>query len=87
MHWQDEGFLISKNNFDENSIIIEVFTLNHGKYTGIVYGGSSRKQKRHFQTGNKILLNWKSKNENKTGYFAFGFDQTHHSRWNCGKIF
>ena len=69
MHWQDEGFLLSKNNFNENSIIIEAFTFEHGKYTGIVYGGSSRKQKKNFQTGNKILLNWKSKNENRTGYF------------------
>ena len=69
MHWTDEGYLLSKSNFNENSILIEVFTLDHGKYTGIVYGGSSRKQKRNFQTGNKILLNWKSKNENKTGYF------------------
>jgi len=60
---------LSKNNFDENSILIEVFTFYHGKYTGIVYGGSSRKQKGNFQTGNKILLNWKSKNENRTGYF------------------
>ena len=69
MYWKDEGFLLSKNNFDENSIFIEVFTFDHGKYTGIVYGGSSRRQKRNFQTGNKILLNWKSKNENRTGYF------------------
>ena len=69
MYWKDEGFLLSKNNFDENSILIDVFTLYHGKYTGIVYGGSSRKQKRNLQTGNKILLNWKSKNENRTGYF------------------
>ena len=69
MYWKDEGFLLSKNNFDENSILIEVFTFYHGKYTGIVYGGSSRKQKKNFQTGNKILLNWKSKNENRTGYF------------------
>ena len=69
MYWSDEGYLLSKNNFDENSIIIETFTLNHGKYTGIVYGGSSRKQKRNFQVGNKILLNWRSKNENRTGYF------------------
>ena len=70
MEWKDEGYLLSKNNFDENSIIIEVFTLEHGKYTGKVYGGSSRKQKRNFQAGNKILLNWRSKNENKTGYFT-----------------
>ena len=69
MYWKDEGFLLSKNNFDENSILIEVFTFYHGKYTGIVYGGSSKKQKKNFQTGNKILLNWKSKNENRTGYF------------------
>ena len=69
MDWQDEGYLLSKHNFNENSIIIEVFTLNHGKYTGIVYGGSSRKQKKNFQAGNKIFLDWKSKNENKTGYF------------------
>jgi len=69
MLWQDEGYLLSKNNFDENSIIIEAFTLDHGKYSGIVYGGSSRKQKKNFQIGNKILLNWKSKNENKMGYF------------------
>ena len=69
MHWQDEGFLLSKNNFDENSIIIEAFTLHHGKYNGIVYGGSSRKQKRNFQIGNKILFNWRSKGQNKSGYF------------------
>ena len=69
MYWVDEGYLLSKNNFDENSIIIDVFTLNHGKYTGIVYGGSSRKQKRNFQIGNKILVNLRSKSENSPGYF------------------
>ena len=69
MYWKDEGFLLSKTNFDENSIIIETFTLEHGKYSGIVYGGSSRKQKKNFQIGNKILLNLKSKSENKMGYF------------------
>ena len=70
MFWKDEGYLLNKNNFDENSIIIEVFTLNHGKYTGIVYGGSSRKQKGKIQIGNKFLLNWKSKGQNKSGYFS-----------------
>ena len=69
MYWKDEGYLLSKHNFDENSIIIETFTLDHGKYTGIVYGGSSKKLKRNFQVGNKILLDWKSKNQNRTGYF------------------
>ena len=69
MHWTDIGFLLSKSNFDENSIIIEAFTLNHGKYTGIVYGGSSRRQKKNFQIGIKILIHRISKGENRSGYF------------------
>jgi DNA repair protein RecO (recombination protein O) len=70
MYWKDEGFLLSKNNLDENSIIIDVFTQKHGKYTGIIYGGSSRKQKKNFQIGNKILVHWKSKGQNRNGYFS-----------------
>ena len=70
MYWKDEGYLLSKTNFDENSIIIEAFTLNHGKCSGVVYGGSSKKLKKDFQIGNKILLNWKSKSVNKLGYFS-----------------
>ena len=69
MYWKDEGYLLSKKNLSENSIIIEAFTLDHGKYSGVVYGGTSRKQKKYFQIGNKIMLNWNSKSENKIGYF------------------
>ena len=69
MFWIDEGYLLTKNNYDENSIIIEAFTKFHGKCSGIVYGGSSRKQKRNFQIGNKISLNWRSKGQNRSGYF------------------
>ena len=69
MHWKDEGYLLSKNNYSENSVIIEVFTLNHGKCSGIVYGGRSRKIKNYLQLGNKIHVNLKTKNESKLGYF------------------
>ena len=55
MYWKDEGYLLSKNSFDENSIIMEAFTLDHGKCSGIVYGGNSRKNKKIFQIGNKIF--------------------------------
>ena len=69
MQWKDEGFLLSKNNYAENSIIIEVFTLNHGKCSGIVYGGTSKKIKNYLQVGNKIDVNLRAKNDNKLGYF------------------
>ena len=69
MQWKDEGFLLSKNNYGENSIIIEVFTLNHGKCSGIVYGGTSKKINNYLQLGNKIQVILKTKNDSKLAYF------------------
>ena len=69
MQWNDEGFLLSKNKYGENSVIIEVFTLNHGKCSGIVYGGTSKKIKNYLQLGNKIHVNLKTKSDTKLGYF------------------
>jgi len=68
MNWEDEGYLLSKRKFRENAIIISVFTQKHGKITGIVYGGTSRKIKNYLQIGNKIFIIHKSKSNNKLGY-------------------
>ena len=46
MHWEDVGFLLSKKKYNENSIIAEFYSLNHGKCSGIIYGGPSRKEKK-----------------------------------------
>ena len=45
MNWEDEGYLLNKSKFRENANIVNVFTLNHGRVSGIVYGGTSRKVK------------------------------------------
>ena len=49
-------------------LAINVFTKLHGKVSGIVYGGNSRKIKKFLQIGNKIHLINTSKNPNKIGY-------------------
>ena len=69
MNWENEGFILSKRKFRENAIILEVFTSDFGKVTGIVYGGTSRKVKNYLQLTNKIYLNYISKSENRIGYF------------------
>ena len=69
MYWIDEGFLISKNKYNENSIIAELFTKDHGKISGIIFGGTSKKIKNYLQIGNKLHINYNSKNDNKIGYF------------------
>ena len=69
MNWSDEGFLISKNRYNENSLIAELFTKDKGKISGIIFGGTSKKIKNYLQLGNKLHVNYNSKNENRIGYF------------------
>ena len=69
MIWDDIGFLLSKNRYNENSIIVEIFTQNHGKVSGIIFGGTSKKIKNFLQIGNLLYVSYNSKSENKIGYF------------------
>ena len=75
MIWDDIGFLLSKNKYNENSLISESYTKDHGKVTGIIFGGTSRKIKNYLQIGNKIYLNYQSKSENKIGFFKVEIEQ------------
>ena len=69
MNWNDSGFLLSKNKYNENSIIAEIFTEHHGKSSGIIFGSTSKKIKNYLQTGNMLHINHTYKNDGKIGYF------------------
>ena len=69
MNWIDEGFLISKNRYSENSLIAEIFTKDRGKISGIIFGGTSKKIKNYLQIGNRLHINYSSKSDNRIGYF------------------
>ena len=69
MNWDDNGFLLSKNKYNENSLIAEIFTQDHGKISGIIFGGTSKKIKNYLQIGNQLHVTFNSKTENKIGYF------------------
>jgi DNA repair protein RecO (recombination protein O) len=68
MIWDDTGFLLSKNRYNENSLISEVFTKDHGKVSGIIFGGTSKKIKNYLQIGNQLHINYNSKSDNRIGY-------------------
>ena len=69
MNWEDECYLLSKRKFKENATIINIFSSKKGKFTGIVYGGNSRKIRNYLQIGNKLFVVYSAKSENKIGYF------------------
>ena len=40
MIWQDRGYLLRKNKYNENSIIADFYTKDHGKISGIIFGAT-----------------------------------------------
>ena len=69
MQWDDMGYLVSKNRYNENSVMVEFYTKDHGKCSGVIFGGTSRKIKNYLQIGNKFYINYNYKIEGKLGYF------------------
>ncbi len=75
MKFDDHGFLINKNKYNENSIIAEFYTKNYGKVSGIIFGATSRKIKNFLLIGNKFDIQFNLKNHNKLGYFKIEIDK------------
>jgi len=74
MIWQDKGFLLSKNKYNENSVIAEFYTENYGKIIGVIFGATSKKIKNYLLIGNKFHLNFTSNQNGKVGYFKVEID-------------
>ena len=56
MNWQDKGYLLSLNKYNENSSIAEFYTENNGKIVGVIFGSTSKKIKSYLLIGNKFLI-------------------------------
>ena len=75
MNWDDKGFLLSKTKYNENSQIVEIYTKDHGKIPGIIFGGTSKRIKNYLQIGNKLHVNFNSKSDTKIGYFKIEIEE------------
>ena len=64
MKFEDKGFLISKNKYNENSAIAEFYTSNYGKVSGLIFGATSTKLKNFLFLGNLFNVQFNSKNHN-----------------------
>ena len=77
MNWDDTGFLLSKNKYNENSLIAEIYTKDHGKISGIIFGGLTKKIKNYLQIGNQLFVNYNSKSENRIGHLKIEIFKAH----------
>ena len=67
--WDDEGLILSSINYSETSIILKVFTCNHGVQKGFVRGAKSKKKSNIYEAGNLVSISFKSRTEDMLGLF------------------
>ena len=67
--WDDEGLILSSINYSETSIILKVFTRNHGVQKGFVRGAKSKKKSNIYEAGNLVSISFKSRTEDMLGIF------------------
>jgi len=75
MNWQDKGYLLSLNKYNENSSIAEFYTENNGKIVGVIFGSTSKKIKSYLLIGNKFHINSKLRNDGRLGYLKVEIDE------------
>ena len=67
--WDDEGLILSSINYSETSLILKVFTRNHGVQRGFVRGAKSKKKSNVYEAGNLVKISFKSRTEDMLGIF------------------
>lgn len=73
MKFNDQGIIISQKKYSENSLIVKVFSQNHGIYRSFVKSVRSAKERTIFQIGNLISFEYRSRLEDNLGQF-YGVD-------------
>ncbi len=70
MKFNDQGIIISQKKYGENSLIVKVFSREHGVYRGFINSAKSGKNKAIFQIGNLISFEFRARSEENLGQFT-----------------
>ncbi|WP_376875365.1 DNA repair protein RecO [Albirhodobacter sp. R86504] len=68
--WQDTGTILSMRPHGETSVIIDAFTAQHGRHSGVVRGGISRKIAPNLQPGTHVMLTWRARLDHHIGAYT-----------------
>lgn len=70
MEWTDEGIVLSTKIHGENNVVLEVLTKKHGRHSGLVRGGRSKKNRPILQSGNQVYVTWKARLAEHLGFYT-----------------
>lgn len=70
MEWTDRAIVLSTRAHGEGHAVVDLFTPDHGRWSGLVFGGSGRTMSPVLQAGNRVKAQWRGRLEDSLGHFA-----------------
>jgi DNA repair protein RecO (recombination protein O) len=70
MQWTDDGIVLGTRSHGESSVILELYTRDHGRHLGLVRGGRSRRQQPVLQPGNTVHTTWFARLDEHLGAYT-----------------
>lgn len=70
MEWRDEGIVLNARRHGESDAIVELLTREHGRHSGLVHGGASRRVKSTLLAGNTLSAAWRARLSEHLGSLA-----------------
>lgn len=68
MQWHDKGIILSMRRHGEKALILNLFTENHGRHSGVIK--PSRKNQGDYEIGTYVRCQWHARLEQHLGYWA-----------------
>ena len=75
MQWHDEAIVLTVRRFGETAAIASLFTREHGRHSGLVRGGASRRLAGVLQPGNQVAAAWRGRLDEQLGQFRLELTQ------------
>lgn len=61
MQWKNKSIILSVKKYGETSVLLRVFSYEHGVYSGVMRGGNSSKKRGMLQAGNLVDATWQAR--------------------------
>jgi DNA repair protein RecO (recombination protein O) len=81
MDWIDSAIVMHARPHGETNAVLEAFTRAHGRHSGLVRGGRSRKIRPALQTGNLLKLEWRARLADHLGFYTVELDRPYAARF------
>lgn len=69
IQWQDVGTVLLARPHGESSVILEVFTQDHGRAAGLIKGARGKKHRADLQAGTMVTVEWSARLDAHLGRF------------------